>query len=541
MLATCLHMVGKDPSLDEKDLQLGRVVCVSGSHIVMVWEQPSGAERDRLHKGILVKLRTPATIVFALVTSLTIPNPARSADPDEPWLAELELIGECDRDGGPFRHGVSSFPTIGDPVWTADDDELSRIYGQPTSSSIRLGTLHSERGGTMYVEPDRLLGRHFAILGSTGCGKSCALTVILRALLDKHDDAHIVLLDPHNEYQMAFGDHAELLGPDRLRLPYWILNSDEIDMVIFGTANAAPDRSVTAAILHELIIEAKHLHQGERLNGQPVTVNTPIPYRLSDIFRLIDDALGKLDKPSSLIPYKWLKNRFDALTSDPRFSFMFGGITVSDSFADTLSQILRIPGNGRPISIVDLSSVPSEVINAVVSVILRLTFDFSLWSRGAQPILLVCEEAHRYAPRDATLGFEPTKNALARIAKEGRKYGLSLCLVSQRPSELATSVLSQCNTSFVFRNTSLRDQEIIQGTVADSASGLMDFLPLLGNGEAVVIGDAVSMPVRICFDRLDENERPRSMTARFSKVWREPPVGKEFVQDVVDRWRTHQR
>jgi DNA helicase HerA-like ATPase len=262
---------------------------------------------------------------------------------------------------------------------------------------------------------------------------------------------------------------------------------------------------------------------------------------MSDVIRMIDDAMGKLDKPGSLAPYKWLKNRLNALGLDPRFAFMFGGITVHDNFADILSQILRIPGHGRPISIIDLSAVPSEVINAVVSVLLRLTFDFSLWSRGAQPILLVCEEAHRYAPLDSSLGFEPTKNALARIAKEGRKYGLSLCLVSQRPSELATSVLSQCNTSFVFRITSLRDQEIIQGTVADSAYGLLDFLPLLGNGEAIVIGDAVSMPVRIRFDRLPEDRRPHSMTARFSEAWRGKPVDKAFVAEVVERWRVHQR
>ncbi|MEM7042175.1 MAG: ATP-binding protein [Pseudomonadota bacterium] len=531
--------------MDDTDLQLGRVVCVSGSHVVMVWEQHANAERavdpDRLQKGALVKLKTPATVVFALVTSLTIPNPTRSVDPDEAWLAELELIGESDCEGSSFRHGVSLFPTLGDAVWSADEHDLSLIYGQPSSSAIKLGTLHSERAGDMYVEPDLLLGRHFAILGTTGCGKSCALTLILRTLLDKHEDAHIVLLDPHNEYQTAFGEHAELLGPERLRLPYWILNSDEIDMVMFGTGNAIPDRSIISEILHELIAEAKNLYQGDRLNGQPVTVNTPTPYRLSDVIRLIDDVMGRVDKPSSLVPYKWLKNRLNSLSADPRFSFMFGGITVSDNFADILSQILRIPGNGRPISIVDLSSVPSEVINAVVSVILRLTFDFSLWSRGAQPILLVCEEAHRYAPLDDSLGFEATKNALARIAKEGRKYGLSLCLVSQRPSELAPSVLSQCNTSFVFRITSLKDQEIIQGTVADSASGLLDFLPLLGNGEAVVIGDAVSMPVRIRFDRLDQDHRPQSMTARFSEAWRATPVDKVFVREVVDRWRMHQR
>ncbi|MEM8952230.1 MAG: ATP-binding protein [Pseudomonadota bacterium] len=531
--------------MEKNDLQLGRVVCVSGSHVVMVWEQQTDVDQavkpDRLQKGALVKLKTPATIVFALVTGLTIPNPTRSEDPGEAWLAELELIGESDLDGGPFRHGVSSFPTLGDAVWSANEADLSQIYGQPSSTAITLGTLHNEQAGAMYVEPDLLLGRHFAILGTTGCGKSCALTLIIRALLEKHEDAHIVLLDPHNEYQEAFGDHAELLGPERLRLPYWVLNSDEIDMVVFGAGHATEDRSIIAEILHELIAEAKLLYQGDRPTGQPVTVNTPVPYRLSDIIRLIDDVMGKVDKPSSLVPYKWLKSRFNTLTSDPRFSFMFGGITVSDNFADILSQILRIPGDGRPISIVDLSSVPSEVINAVVSVILRITFDFSLWSRGAQPILLVCEEAHRYAPLDDSLGFEPTKNALARIAKEGRKYGLSLCLVSQRPSELAPSVLSQCNTSFVFRITSLRDQQIVQGTVADSASGLLDFLPLLRNGEAVVIGDAVAMPMRIRFDRLQEDESPQSMTARFSEVWRAPPVDRTFVGEVVERWRTHQR
>ena len=527
--------------MDENDIQLGRVVCVSGSHIVMVWEQQATDDRDRLQKGSLVKLVVSGAIVFALVTGLTIPNPTRSLDPGEAWLAELELIGETDGDCGAFRHGVSAFPTLGDAVWSANQRDLSAIYGRPSDSAITLGTLHNDQAGAVHVEPDLLLGRHFAILGTTGCGKSCALTLILQALLDKHQNAHIVLLDPHNEYQMAFGERAELLGPDRLRLPYWVLNADEIDMVVFGTESNVPDRSIISGILHDLISEARYLYQGDRLDGQTISVNTPIPYRLSDILRLIEDALGRLDKPSSLVPYKWLKSRLDSLSSDPRFAFMFGGITVSDNFADIISQILRIPGNGRPISIIDLSAVPSDIINAVVSVILRLTFDFSLWSRGAQPVLLVCEEAHRYAPLDASLGFEPTKNAMARIAKEGRKYGLSLCLVSQRPSELATSVLSQCNTSFVFRISSLRDQEIIQGTVADSAYGLLDFLPLLGNGEAIVIGDAVSMPVRIRFDRLQEERRPESMTARFSEAWRTSPVDKAFVRDVVDRWRQHQR
>lgn len=532
--------------MDENDLQLGRVVCVSGSHVVMVWEQQTGAEDaagdpDRLQKGALVKLKTPATVVFALVTSLTIPNPARSVDPGEAWLAELELIGESDCEGGLFRHGVSCFPTLGDAVWSANEADLSQIYGCPSSSAITLGTLHNDRGSAMFVEPDLLLGRHFAILGTTGCGKSCALTLILRALLDKHDDAHIVLLDPHNEYKTAFGEHAELLGPDRLRLPYWLLNSDEIDMVMFGTGNTVPDRSIISEILHELIAEAKHLYQGNRLNGQPVTVNTPIPYRLSDIIQLVDDVIGKLDKPSSLVPYKWLKNRLNSLSSDPRFAFMFGGITVSDNFADILSQILRIPGNGRPISIVDLSSVPSEVINAVVSVLLRLTFDFSLWSRGAQPILLVCEEAHRYVPRDDDDAFAPTKRAISRIAKEGRKYGLSLGLVTQRPSELSVSSLSQCNTIFALRMGNEHDLKFVQHAIPDGSKWLTETMPSLNTREAIVIGAGVSVPMHIRFDELPSEHRPASTTPAFSSAWQQDKGDTDLIDLTIHRWRHQMR
>ncbi|MGI9433928.1 MAG: helicase HerA domain-containing protein, partial [Geminicoccaceae bacterium] len=190
---------------------------------------------------MLVKLKTPSTLIFGLVTSLTIPNPTKSLGPDEAWLAELELIGERDYDDIAFRHGVTSFPTLGDAVWMADQTDLSSVYARPSDTTIRLGSLHNDQAGQMYVEPDKLLGRHFAILGTTGCGKSCATTLILQTLMNTHKGAHIVLLDPHNEYRAAFGDRAEHLGPDKLRLPYWVLNSDEIDVVFFGSNSKVPD------------------------------------------------------------------------------------------------------------------------------------------------------------------------------------------------------------------------------------------------------------------------------------------------------------
>jgi DNA helicase HerA-like ATPase len=214
---------------------------------------------------------------------------------------------------------------------------------------------------------------------------------------------------------------------------------------------------------------------------------------------------------------------------------------VQDNMARIISRIFRVPVAGRPITILDLSAVPSEILDIVASVLLRMAFDLALWSRGAQPILVVCEEAHRYAPADKRLGFEPTKEALARIAKEGRKYGLSLCMVSQCPSELDIGILSQCNTVFAFRMTSLKDQEFVRGIVTDNAYGLLDFLPSLGDAEAIVAGQAVAVPMRVRLAELPPEAQPRSASASFSQAWRSESQGKAFIADVVQRWRAQTR
>ena len=189
----------------------------------------------------------------------------------------------------------------------------------------------------------------------------------------------------------------------------------------------------------------------------------------------------------------------------------------------------------------DLSGVPSEILNVVVSVLSRMIFDFAVWSDRSVPMLLVCEEAHRYVPQDTRLGFEPTKKALARIAKEGRKYGVSLCLVSQRPSELASGILSQCNTIFALRLSNQKDQDFVRSALSESAMGLMDFLPSLRNAEAIAVGEGVPMPLRLCFNRLAEEHRPLSGTASFSTAWQNDDEDRSFLDQVVDRWRRQRR
>ncbi|MCG8542919.1 MAG: DUF87 domain-containing protein, partial [Alphaproteobacteria bacterium] len=235
--------------------------------------------------------------------------------------------------------------------------------------------------------------------------------------------------------------------------------------------------------------------------------------------------------------FRRVRARLMALQSDIRFKFMFGGISISDCMTDVIGQLFRLPVDGKPISIVDLSAVPSEILNVVVSVICRLTFDFALWSERSVPILLVCEEAHRYAPQAPEPRFEMTKGTLSRIAKEGRKYGASLCVVSQRPSQLSTDLLSQCNTLVAMRMSNNEDQENLRGAMSDSSAGLIDFLPALGNGEAVAVGQGVTLPVRIKFRNLPEEARPHSSTAIFSKSWTEESQDRAFVAEIIKRWR----
>jgi DNA helicase HerA-like ATPase len=523
------------------EAKLGRVITVSGAQVIMLLDDASGDGGQAaapLQIGALVKMPTLVSTVFGIVAGLNVPMPAQHANDVELRLVEVELIGETENseeaDARRFQRGVSTFPTLGDGVYAATAEDLSLVYAPRSRAAVRIGTVHQDRSLPAYIVADDLLGKHFAVLGSTGTGKSCAVALILRAMMHNYRHGHIVLLDMHNEYARAFGDNALVLDPGKLDLPYWLFNFEEFEEVVLGGSR---DRQVEGAILSELIKSAKRLSSGNSDKTESIKQDTPVPYRMGELTRLLDEAAGKLDKAPDVSPYMRLKARLQALQSDTRFSFMFPGVAVRDNMVDILSTLFRIPVNGKPVTIIDLSSVPSEVLNVVVSVLCRMTFDFALWSERAVPILLICEEAHRYCPVETKSGFEPAKRALSRIAKEGRKYGVSLCLVSQRPSELSASILSQCNTIFALRMSHQSDQEFVRGALPEAAGALLDFLPALRNAEAIAIGEGVPVPIRLCFDELAEEFRPHSGTASFSAAWTEETKNTAFLKTVVERWR----
>ena len=535
------------------DERLGRIVAVTGAHAIILLDSKDGnfgnGEKSP-EIGTLMKVDTTLAITLALVSALSSPMPSQSGGDKEMRIVEVEFIGELPKgpDGKPksFRRGVSSYPGLGDAVYRATRLELSMAYACDQETGVRVGHIQQDPSIPAMIKLDEMLGKHFAILGTTGTGKSCTVALILRRILEKNPQAHILLLDVHREYAQSFQGLSEVITPENMSLPFWLLNFDEAIEILVGQQAS---READVEILRDLIpmAKAKYLAnlrrdkapaaRGNLVELSNIGVDTPIPYRTSDLVGVLDEHLGKLELRNDLAPYKRLKAKLESVSRDPRYAFMFGSLTVQDNMAAVLARIFRIPVAGKPIAILELGGLPSEIINVVVSVLARLAFDFGVWSAGRIPITFVCEEAHRYVPNDKTTGFEPTKRAISKIAKEGRKYGVSLCIVTQRPAELDPTILSQCNTIFSLRLTNERDQDILKAGISDAAASLLEFMPTMGTGEAVTFGEGVALPTRIKFDMLPPDELPRSNTASFSKNWARDLPDDSFLHEVVSRWR----
>ncbi|MEM7068725.1 MAG: DUF87 domain-containing protein, partial [Pseudomonadota bacterium] len=466
-------------------------------------------------------------------------------------IAKIILMGEiaADLNGKPhFKRGVSGYPAIGDTARLITSEQLRLIYNPADLRTINIGQMNHDRSIEARVDADSLISRHFAVMGSTGVGKSSGVAVILSEIARVRPDMRIFLLDGHNEYGSCFGDKANIIDPRSFKLPFWIFNFEELTDVIYGGRPAVPEE---VEILSELIPVAKatYVSYKSNANGQGIrkinpkqsgiTVDTPVPYLLQDLLALIDNRMGKLENRSSRMNYHRLTARLETIVNDPRYAFMFENVSVGgDTMVELLSHLFRLEPDGQPISIMQMAGLPVEVMDAVVCVLSRLAFDFGLWSDGAMPLLFVCEEAHRYASANHSIGFGPTRRALSRIAKEGRKYGVFLGLVTQRPAELDPTIISQCSTLFAMRMANEQDQMLLRSAVADAAANLLDFVPSLGTGEVVGFGEGMPVPARMTFSRLENCMVPRSETATLSSPGGDGSLlDRDFVKSVVDRWR----
>nr|WP_249137918.1 DUF87 domain-containing protein [Bradyrhizobium canariense] len=496
--------------------------------------------------GRFVSIRCASSVIVAMITEVSCEN--LSSTDNLIAIASVDLLGEILNATGKakFQRGVTNYPTIGDSVDLITSQELRTIYAPTGSDQINVGFLQQDPSVVAYVDIEEMLSKHFAVLGSTGVGKSTGVSLLLNEILKARPNLRIFLLDVHNEYGRCFGDRALVLNPRNLKLPFWLFNFEEIVDVLFGGRAGVPEE---LDVLAEVIPLAKGVYTQyqnadriglKRFDPKQIgyTVDTPVPYRLVDLMSLIDERMGKLENRSSRIIYHKLISRIEAVRNDPRYAFMFDNANVGgDTMAEVISHLFRLPANGKPMTVMQLAGFPAEVIDSVVSVLCRMAFDFGLWSDGVSPMLFVCEEAHRYASADRNVGFGPTRKAVSRIAKEGRKYGVYLGLITQRPAELDATIISQCNTLFTMRLANERDQALLRAAVSDAAANLLSFVPSLGTREVLAFGEGVALPTRLRFKEVPPHQLPRG-EATISSV---PSVTSghdmHFVGAVLERWR----
>ncbi|MES2288593.1 MAG: DUF87 domain-containing protein [Pseudomonadota bacterium] len=527
--------------------EIGEVIEISGSSSQVRFytdalerqtqaDDPSLATAGQV--GSQIKVRLGSSWLIANVRSLKL-------DPVHPnsIIGVIDFLGEGDEERLTgkiynFRRGITRYPTPGAKAFPVSGTDMRQMYAADDRAHIEIGTVYptADIRGALYV--DAMLGKHFALLGSTGTGKSTSAALILHRICELAPQGHIVMIDPHGEYSAAFRHNGALFDVSNLAMPYWLMNFEEHCEVILTTSGS--ERQMDADILAKCLLAAKAKSRAAEGIAK-LTVDSPIPYLLSDLTNQISAEMGKLDKAQAdSAPFMRLKTKLDELKTDPRYSFMFSGMLVADTMASFLSRIFRLPGDGKPISIIDVSGVPSDITSVVVAVLSRMVFDYAIWSRNEpqRPILLVCEEAHRYVPAERDAHKSSVGKILGRIAKEGRKYGVSLGLITQRPSDLAEGVLSQCGTIIAMRLNNDRDQAFVRAAMPEGARGFLDTIPALRNRECIVCGEGVSIPVRISFDPLEEHKRPASADPLFSELWRESGGEEEIVNRVIKRWRS---
>ena len=529
---------------------IGRVAIVSGSQ-ASVELNARAIVGERPTVGKFMGLVSGKSVIIGLITEVG-EQALSAAGGNQSFrkMARLDLIGEIQPGGGAgrFQRGITDYPSIGDAAMILGERELRLVYGAADADHAHIGDLQQNTNIGVHIDIDHLVSRHFAILGATGVGKSSGVAIILQKILDTRPNLRIFLVDPHNEYGRCFGDKAQVLNPRNLRLPFWLFNFEETVDAFFG---GRPGVEEEVEILSEVIPLAKAAYLQYRVsNERPLakkrdprdtgfTADTPVPYRIEDLINLLDERMGKLENRNSRMVYHKLIGRIQTFRNHPRYAFMFENANIGgDTMAEILGHLFRLPPEGKPMTIMQLAGFPAEVVDSVVSVLCRMAFDFGLWSDGVAPLLFVCEEAHRYAPADKQIGFGPTRRALSRIAKEGRKYGVFLGLVTQRPAEIDPTIISQCSTLFVMRLSNDRDQALIRSAVSDAAANLLSFIPSLGTREVFTFGSGVALPTRMRFAELPAELRPNSEASGNTRSDAGNNISRDLISTVIERWRS---
>ena len=507
-------------------------------------------------------------------------------------------------DGGiNFRQGGVNLPSPTEPAYLPDDDIINAIFSSNENFSFCMGCLSNNKSINYFVDVNRFFGKHIAVVGSTGSGKSCAVARLLQnimAIKEGHNknagrlkNSHVIIFDIHSEYRSAFtladqeAFNLNYLDVEKLCLPYWLMNSQELESLFIESNEMNSHNQISQ--FKKAVILSKERHNPEMEN---ITYDTPVFFDIKDVYRYIknknaevinkkegephlpkkydgsiidnadelylsEDIVFAATSQSSATkassgPYNGEFERFitrlETKLSDKRLKFITSPVKddgtqyTTKDFAEILKQFLGYIDKCN-VTIIDLSAIPFEVLSIVISLLSRIIFDFAFHYSKIRhqddlvndiPFMLVCEEAHNYIPKNGGAEYFASKHSIERIAKEGRKYGLNLMVVSQRPSEVSETIFSQCNNFIVLKLTNVNDQSCIKNLLPDNSASLVDVLPTLATGECLLVGDAVPLPAVVKMDL--PNPMPNSSNVNVFDEWNKDWIDILF-DDVIKRWR----
>jgi uncharacterized protein len=586
----------------DPDIQIGTVFEISGT-TMKVSLRRSLTELVQTHGGTvysvgqigsLIKLHIGRTVLFAMVRLLRLQTEEEAAaqgvtEGMDRRVLEADLFGEArwqkSTETLVFDRGVRNSPLPLQGVFLVTSSETRRLYtaiekqgGGGPNRFISFGSYVGADGVACHADMDKLFGQHFAVLGSTGSGKSTAVAAILHAVLShkateggEFSQPRVIIIDPHGEYGAAFGDRAIVYrafedagdgGADfrAAKLPYWLMSSDEFRRLVVGKGEF--EATSQANVVYKALSHARMFAAGLVLSADNPTRNTdgfghpdlprpapgktmeeivqfdrdwPIPFDLDEFRKHIEVCQNNRSKGAGWEPetpsefqkkFSSILDKLSVLRLDSRISFLMRNRVAGDpGLGDILGQFVGGDAEkpNAPIRILDISGLPTEVAGPLTAALARLLFSYKLAQtreeRERDPILLVCEEAHRYVPDRGEAQYAAAQDAIRRIAREGRKYGIGLMLVSQRPSDVESTVLSQCNSWLVLRLTNGRDQEHVGRFLPDSMAALIKLLPSLPRREALFVGEAAALPSRIKLNFLTEEQRPKSNDISFAAGW----------------------
>jgi hypothetical protein len=503
------------------------------------------------HVGSYVVVRQSSIAVMALVFKIWEEDRFDNQnDRQTDRFISLIPVGELQEDGG-FVRGVRHYPTPGAKVFAVGISEINAIFARFRSYGFYIGQLASHRDYQVSLDPKAFFSRHFAIIGQSGSGKSWTVASLIQSTITAMPNSHMIMLDLHGEYcwksenglvKSAFPSHlVNYVDATEMEMPYWMMSYSElVDLFIDREDKSA---TMQMSYMREVIQQLKR-KEAKNIGLSTVTVDTPIYFSLAEMymhFKSANEERREFGKVQGALfgQFDEFLIRMQSRFNDVRYDFLLKPKirNSSESMAALLRQFVGLGQHKANINIVDLSSVPTDIRPAISAQVGRLVYEFNYWNpkRREFPITLICEEAHAYIPREKGGQYDGTKKVMERIAKEGRKYGVSIGVVSQRPTELSETMLAQCSSFICLRTSNPEDQAYIKGLMPEAEGDLADMLSSLGRGEALVLGEAAPLPTRVQIYR--PNPEPRSNDVDYYENWRGGAHDLD-VEEIVQLWRT---